>query len=118
MALLHTVTPELGQPASICIEGRPHEWSLGISPRLCNRSTLILFFNQLRGSTCLSGSLQADASELGCIAERFDADRPMFANSEPMTFQLATTRGNPTKFVQIPESSCNLVDRSDDDVRL
>ncbi|MEO1529783.1 MAG: hypothetical protein AAFX06_30595 [Planctomycetota bacterium] len=42
----------------------------------------------------------------------------MLANSESMSFQLATALGNSTKLVQIPKSSGDLVDRTNNNVGL
>ena len=117
MALLHAVTPELGQPASIRIKSRPHEWSLGISPRLCNPidvGSLLQSVARLDSLELRSASLMR--ANLAALPSVLDADWSMFANSEPMSFQLPPVLGNPAKLVQIPKSSCDLVDRPNDNV--
>ena len=59
--------------------------------------------------------MQSDSGKAGLNPLMFHADRTVLANFESMGFEFATFRCCPTKLVQVPNPSSDLVHRTDSD---
>jgi hypothetical protein len=93
-------------------EGRFHERTLWVTPRLFGSATLVLFFDQPAGAVGLGGGSQFDPSKL---AGADDADRSVLADSETMPLEFAAFLGDSAELVEVPQTTGDLVNGADHD---